>query len=395
MISKVKAKYWRTSHKFGIRVPKSVDEAYRIDKETNTSFWTKSIEKEMKNVRVAFEKIDGVTVDDMEKGKAKPGYKYCGTHMIFDIKMDGKFTRKARLVADGHTTDAPNSIKYSSVVSRDSVRIAFTIAALNNLEIMACDIGNAYLNAPCRERLWTMAGSKFGSEKVSVMVICRALYGLKSSGASWRSKFADSLRAMEYTPAQSDPDVWLKLDYTNQGEPYYKYILVYVDDVLHLHAKGRSDMGKINDTYRLKDGSIAPPNRYLGANIDKVQLEDGSMAWSQTSVDYLTGAVQQVEAELEKHKLTLKIYGDGKRPYDIKYRPEIDVTNELDEKLLNRYQQLIGILRWAVEIGRIDIMTEVSCLSSHLCNPRIGHLNAVYSIFNYIRVSLKKKIQEG
>ena len=85
------------------------------------------------------------------------------------------------------------------------------------------------------------------------------------------------------------------------------------------------------------------------------------------------------------------MYGDGKRPYDIKYRPEIDVTNELDEKLLNRYQQLIGILRWAVEIGRIDIMTEVSCLSSHLCNPRIGHLNAVYSIFNYIRVSLKKK----
>lgn len=46
----------------------------------------------------------------MEGGKVKPGYKYCITHMVFDIKMDGKFTRKARLVADGHKTDAPASV---------------------------------------------------------------------------------------------------------------------------------------------------------------------------------------------------------------------------------------------------------------------------------------------
>ena len=63
----------------------------------------------------------------MKSGKVKPGFKYCGTHMIFDVRMDGKFTRKARLVADGHTTKAPSSITYSSVVSRDSVRIALTI----------------------------------------------------------------------------------------------------------------------------------------------------------------------------------------------------------------------------------------------------------------------------
>jgi Reverse transcriptase (RNA-dependent DNA polymerase). len=61
--------------------------------------------------------------------------------MIFDIKMDGKFTRKARLVAGGHTTDPPASATYSSVVSRDSVRIAFMMAALNDLEVCAADVG--------------------------------------------------------------------------------------------------------------------------------------------------------------------------------------------------------------------------------------------------------------
>ena len=64
-------------------------------------------------------------------------------YMIFDIKLDGKFTRKARLVAGGHTTAPPSSITYSSVVSRESVGIVFLLASLNDLDILACDIGNA------------------------------------------------------------------------------------------------------------------------------------------------------------------------------------------------------------------------------------------------------------
>ena len=69
--------------------------------------------------------------------------------MIFDIKMDGKFTCKARLVAGGHKAAPPSSITYSSVVTRETVRLAFIISGLNDLDICACDIGNAYLNAPC------------------------------------------------------------------------------------------------------------------------------------------------------------------------------------------------------------------------------------------------------
>jgi len=130
--------------------------------------------------------------------------------MISDIKMDGKFTRKARLVADGHKTCPPSSITYSSVVSRDSVRIALTIASLNLLEVSACDIGDAYLNAQCREKLWTVTGPEFGSDKGSTMIIARALYGLKSSGAAWRSTLAATMETLGYWPTQADPDVWIK-----------------------------------------------------------------------------------------------------------------------------------------------------------------------------------------
>ena len=99
--------------------------------------------------------------------------------------MDGKFTKTASFVAEGHKTNPPASITYSSLVARDTVRIAFIIVALNNLEVMSCDIVNAYLNAPCRENISCEAEIDFGSDRGKVLKIVRALYGLKISGASW------------------------------------------------------------------------------------------------------------------------------------------------------------------------------------------------------------------
>ena len=77
----------------------------------------------------------------MIEGKVKPVFKYVGTHMIFDIKIDGKFTCRARLVAGGHNTAPPLFTTYYSVVTRKSVILAFIIAVLNYLDICACVIG--------------------------------------------------------------------------------------------------------------------------------------------------------------------------------------------------------------------------------------------------------------
>ena len=78
-------------------------------------------------------KAVGIAFKILENGEILPvGYTKINCHIIFDIKPD--FTRKARLVAGGHMTDPPASITYASVVGRDSVRIAFLLAALNNLD---------------------------------------------------------------------------------------------------------------------------------------------------------------------------------------------------------------------------------------------------------------------
>ena len=101
----------------------------------------------MTNIIITFDKLDGVTLDETRKGNIKPGYEHVNLHMIFDINMDGRFTRTEILVSDCPTTASPSSITYSSVVSRQSVKISFLLSSLNNLGIFYCGIGNAYLNA--------------------------------------------------------------------------------------------------------------------------------------------------------------------------------------------------------------------------------------------------------
>ena len=99
--------------------------------------------------------------------------------MIFDVKIDAGFTRKARLVANGHRQDTPDSMTYSPVVSCDSVRIMLTLAALNILDLHTAGVHNAYLNAKPKERVSFYAGTEFGKDEGKIVIVIRYLYVLK------------------------------------------------------------------------------------------------------------------------------------------------------------------------------------------------------------------------
>jgi len=130
------------------------------------------------------------------------------------------------------------------------------IAALNDLNIICADVGNAYLNAPCKEKIWTIAGIEFGSEAGSTMLIVRALYGLKLSGASWAAMLAKSLSIMGYHPTEADRNVWIKPSMKPDGFRYYQMILVYVDDILHVSHDPNPAIEALKKLYELKPDSI-------------------------------------------------------------------------------------------------------------------------------------------
>ena len=79
-------------------------------------------------------------------------------------------------------------------------------------------------------------------------------------------------------------------------------------------------------------------------------------------------------------------------PFRSGFNPEQDTTSELKYDGVQWYQELIGQLRWAVEIGRVDILLEVALLSQHLALPREGHLEQALRVLGYLKEHNKLRI---
>ena len=380
-----KSKVAKSNLKFGLVVPKTVDEALALDVKNGNSYWNDAIKKELKNVIVAFHLLG-------EHEAVPVGSKKIPYHIVFDIKYD--LTRKARLVAGGHRNkDVPSHLTYSSVVSRESVRIGFLIAALNGLKISAADIGNAYLNAPCAEKVHVTCGSElFGPENAGrTAVIVRALYGLKSAGASWRSHLSSVIQhELKYKTTRADPDMYMKRKTRKNGEKYYAYLIVYVDDLLSIDEDPEAAINHIGQMFRIKEGSVGFPKMYLGANIREWESQDAAgeavncVAMGCNS--YIKEAIRAVEERMRENNLTYASKRYHKTPFTSNaYRPELDSTEFCDSNLINFYQNMIGILRWACELGRLDVLLETSLLSQYMVSPRIGHLQQAINIFAYLK----------
>ena len=88
LIKKVKYKYWMTTHKFGVRIPKTATEALSLDAASGNTMWQYAMHQEMKNVWIVFEPC--ANVSNVPKGYQKIDY-----HMIFDVKISENFRCEA------------------------------------------------------------------------------------------------------------------------------------------------------------------------------------------------------------------------------------------------------------------------------------------------------------
>jgi hypothetical protein len=163
--------------------------------------------------------------------------------------------------------------------------LAFLLAALNDLEILGGDIGNAYLQAKTKEKVHTICGPEFGHAlQGQFAIICRALYGLK----------------------------------------------------------------------------------------------------------FLKETIRNLELDLKK--IDKRLPGNKPTPLSSGYRPELDVSAPLDDDYVSWYQKLIGALRWAVELGRIDIHLSVALLLNTWSNHRQATWNKCSISLLILRGTLDQKL---
>jgi hypothetical protein len=241
-------------------------------------------------------------------------------------------------------------------------------------------VTNAYLNASCREKIWFEGGVETGEDRGKVLIVTRALYGLKSSGAAWHADLAATLRDMNYSSSKAFPDVWIR-----SAATHYDMVLVYVDDILVFAKEPKVTMDKLGKLYELKPESVQEPDIYLWANMEKVQLPNGKVKWCMGSKTYVKNAIRVVEALIVEDDPEAKLKLTARNPFPSGNKPELDVTSELNDELGSRFLQLIGILQWAIELGRLAIFVEVSQLSQHQALPRRGHLEALYHFFAHLK----------
>ena len=377
IIAAIHTRVRKKTHKYGIEVPSSVEHALEIDKKNGNTLWRDAIAKEMYNVSVAFKILE-------EHENLPVGWTKSSGHFVFDVKMD--FTRKGRWVKDGHKSPEPETSSYAGVVSRESIRILLTNAALLGIDVMAADIRNAYLQAPTTEKHFIICGSEFGLEHVGKRaLIVRALYGGKVAGRDFWHHLRSCMKdVLGFQSCLADPDVWMREAKRADGTMYYEYVLLYVDDCLVISENAEKVLrDEIGDMWELKEESIGPPSLYLGGTMRQVELENGQMCWAFGSAQYVKSAVQNVEDYLAKKGKSLP--AKASTPLSSQYRPELDTTEELEPDDAAYFQSLIGILRWMVELGRVDLCTEVSMMSSHLCMPRKGHLEQLFHVFGYLK----------
>jgi len=100
------------------------------------------------------------------------------------------------------------------------------------------------------------------------MLVVRALYGLKSSGAAFRAFLVETSYDLNYQSSQADPNIWMRpaVEESNSIK-YWEYVLCYVDDVLCLSERPEATMRGIQKKFKLKDDKMEKSDVYLGAEL--------------------------------------------------------------------------------------------------------------------------------
>ena len=181
----------------------------------------------------------GVTFKILEPGEnPPPGYSKPSGHMVYDVKMDS--TRKGRWVKDGNRTPHHETSSYAGIVSRESIRIMLTHAALHGVPTFAADVRNTYLQASTSKKHYIVCGPEFGIENAEKKaLITHALYGGKCAGRDFWHHLRSCMKFLGFESSRADPDVWMRESVREDGfTKYYEYVLLYTDDCLVIRNRG-------------------------------------------------------------------------------------------------------------------------------------------------------------
>ena len=369
MINQAKLRSFRTSPKYmyGYRVPRTYEEAIEIDKQNANTKWTDATKLEIQQLNEYDTFID---MGIFDPGKIPTGFNRIKVHLVFAVKHDGR--HKSRLVSRGDLTEVPITSVYAGVVSLRGLRMCIFLAELNGMEAYATDIGNAYLEAVTQEKVCIKAGPEFGDKEGHLLIIHKALYGLRSSGKEFGDLLASCLKELGFYPSKAEPEIFMR-----ENDGLYEYVATYVDDLCLVMKHPEQFLKQLqSEPYNFKLKGSGPMSFHLGCGFER-DNNDGTLRMNPKK--YIDKMIQGYEQMFGNKPNTVH-----QSPLAENDHPELDTSEFLDDEGIQQYQSLIGSLQWVITIGRWDIQTAVMTLSSFRAQSRKGHLDRVKRVYGYI-----------
>jgi len=247
------------------------------------------------------------------------------------------------------------------------------LAELNGLTLFQADVGNAYLEAKTKDKVYFIADAGFGAREGHTLLIVKALYGLRTSGLRWHERFADTLWVMGFTPSRADPDVWMR---AKDGK--YEYIAVYVDDLCIAAHNPKAIVDELIQKHGYKLKGAGPLEFHLGC--DFFRDPDGTLCFG--PIKYIQKILNVFENMFKEKPRPSSL------PLEKNDHPELDDSEEVDAEMITQYQSMIGALQWVISLGRFDICTAIMTMSRFCVAPHKGHVSRVKCIYGYLAKNL-------
>ena len=288
---------------------------------------------------------------------------------VFTYKFDEdgyliKF--KARLVVRGDL-EAAYMDPYAATLAAKHFRALVALAASFGLLMFQYDVNNAFLNAKVLRRLFVWTPEGFKSEHGKILLLLRALYGLREAPLLWYQELRNTLRKLGLQPVDNAPCVW-----TNK----HLIVFFYVDDIvilvhpsnLHVHQQFEDDLLKV---YKIR--KLGQLKWFLGIRV----VRD----WNTHRIWLIQDSfIDKVAAKFNLKPASKIIYPDF--PLKDNWLPKS--SEEPNKERTKLYQQLVGSLAYLAACTRPDIARAHSVLARHLQNPGQKHLAAVKHVWRYV-----------
>ncbi|RVW56445.1 Retrovirus-related Pol polyprotein from transposon RE1 [Vitis vinifera] len=341
------------------QVPNTIQEALKI------SEWKKAVQDEID----ALEKNGTWTITDLPVGKRPVGCKW-----IFTIKYkaDGSVERfKARLVARGFTQSYGIDYQetFAPVAKLNTIRILLSLAVNQHWCLQQLDIKNAFLNGDLEEEVYMEIppGFEESMAKNQVCKLQKSLYGLKQSPRAWFDRFTKAVLKLGYKQGQADHTLFVKKSHAGK----MAILIVYVDDII----LSGNDMEELQNL-----------KKYLSEEFEVKDLENLKYFLGMEVARSRKGiVVSQRKYILDLLKETGML---GCKPIDtpMDSQKKLGIEKESTPVDRGRYQRLVGRLIY-LSHTRPYIGFAVSAVSQFMHSPTEEHMEAVYRILRYLKMT--------